>query len=125
MYNSSNVPGKANLAIYQGDDYAATVTVTDGDTGQPADLTGYLAQAQIRAGYADSKPDVLVEIQTAIAGSTVALTIPAAETQTLAGNYLWDLQLISPAGTTTTILAGTVSAASEVTREVGVMARGS
>ena len=34
------MPSKANLAIYQGDDYAAAVTVLNGSDAPP-DLTGY------------------------------------------------------------------------------------
>ncbi len=109
------MPNKANLAIYQGDDYSAVVTVLS--DGAPADLTGYLAQAQIRSSYADASPTVVVEIETAVSGNQVSLAIAAAATVALTGPYLWDLQLVWPGGPTTTILAGAVTVTPEVTRE--------
>jgi hypothetical protein len=109
---------KANLAIYQGDDYLAVVTVSNG-TSTPPDLTGYTAQAQIRSGPADSNATVLVEISTQVnpANSTVNLTIPSAITATLSGQYAWDLELIAPDGIINTILAGSASVTPEVTRK--------
>ena len=62
------MPDLADLLIYQGDDYSAVVTVTDG-TNTPPDLSGYTAQAQIRQGPADANPDIVVDI-------TVSLTPP-------------------------------------------------
>jgi len=107
--------GRADLVIYQGDDWGATVNVKNG-TG-PADITGFTAKAQIRQDVADNDPDVNVEITTVVSSPTVELTIPAAATVDLiCGSYVWDLQLTSPAGQITTILAGNVSVTQEVTR---------
>ena len=111
------MPSKANLAIYQGDDYAAVVTVLNGSDAPP-DLAGYQAQAQIRNGAADSNPDILVEINTSIqAPNLVNLWIPNSDTVGLSGPYAWDLQLIAPDGIISTILAGNVTVTPEVTRE--------
>lgn len=115
MYNPGSLPSKANLDIYQGDDYTAVVTVTNGN-GQAPDLTGYAAQAHIRAGPADSNPEVLVDIAASIAGNIITLSIPAATTGPLAGRFQWDLELVAPAGTVTTILAGAAIVTAEVTR---------
>jgi hypothetical protein len=107
------MPSKADLAIYQGDDYAAVVTVD----GVP-DLTGYVAQAQIRLGPADLCPQVVVEIDTALAlPNQINLLIPDNITGRLSGIYMWDLQITDPAGITSTILAGNVVVTREVTRE--------
>lgn len=112
------MPCRADLVIYQGDTYAAMVTVTDG-SGQPPDLTGYVPQAQIRDGPADTNAQVIVEITASIvAPNFVSLSIPAAQTVALAGQYVWDLQLQSPDGMVQTILAGYALAQREVTREV-------
>jgi len=110
------MPSKATLAIYQGDDYFAVVTVTNG-TPTPPDLTGYEAQAQIRLSIADKAADVIVEIATQIEGNQIFLSIPAAQTVPLSGTYAWDLQLTRPDGTIVTILAGGVVVTGEVTRE--------
>jgi hypothetical protein len=116
------MPGTANLAIYQGDDYAAVVTVSDG-SGTPPNLTGYTAQAQVRLGPADTNPTVVVEIATSLLlPDQIQLTIPRSITAQLSGNYSWDLQLIKPDTTIETILAGKVQVTLEVTREVGNVA---
>jgi len=109
---------KANLALYQGDDYSAVVTVTNGASGVP-DLTGYTAQAQIRTAYADQQPAIACEMATEITANTITLAIPHADTVTLAGSYLWDLQIVDTAGVITTLLAGAVTVTPEVTREPG------
>lgn len=108
------MPSKANLSIYQGDDYAGVVTVS-------GDLTGHTAQAQIRAGYADANPEIVVEIDCEIDGQLIALSIPGSKTVTLTGSgYQWDLQLVSPTGGVSTILYGAVPVTLEVTRPVAV-----
>ena len=108
---------KANLMIYQGDDYAGVVTVSDGVTPPGQVIAGYAAQAQIRAGPADSNPTVVVEIETAVASPDINLTIPSAQTVALTTPpYSWDLQLTAPDGTITTVLAGAVYVTLEVTR---------
>lgn len=107
--------GKADLSIYQGDDYAAMVTVRAQD-GTPADITGYTALAQIRRGVADANPVVVVALTTAVSSPYVILSLVNAQTETLQGQYLWDLQLTSPTGTISTVLAGRVNVTQEVTR---------
>jgi hypothetical protein len=110
------MPSAANLAIYQGDDYAAVVTVSGGST-QP-DISQYTAQAQIRLGPADSNAQVVVEIATQISSPQITLSIPRDITAQLSGKYAWDLQLIAPDGTVQTILAGNVWVTPEITREL-------
>ena len=108
------LPDQANLAIYQGDDYAAIVTVLDA-SGAAFDLAGYKAIGHLRKGPANSNPEVMVEIATTINGNTVTLFIPAAVTITLTGRYLWDLHMIAPNGFITTILMGNADVTAEVT----------
>lgn len=116
---AKTLPSQANLVIYQGDDYAAVVTVV-GSQGAAVDLTGYTAEAQMRLGPADAYPVVIVEIITAVTPpNTINLSIPHSITCQLSGLYVWDLQLIAPDGTISTILAGTVQVMLEVTREPG------
>jgi len=107
---------RGDLIIYQGDDWGATVSVFNGTA--PADITGYTAKAQIRQDVADNDADVDVEIVTAVTSPTISLTIPAAVTADMCGDYVWDLQITSPAGQVTTILAGNVRVTQEVTRAV-------
>ena len=107
---------KADLAIMQGSDYAATVTVEYID-GTPVDLTGWSAKAQLRNGTADCSPEVIHEISTTITlPDQVVLNIPHATTETLKGRYAWDLDLTSPEDAIITVLAGNANVTAEVTR---------
>ena len=107
----------ADLLVYQGDDYSATVTVRNAD-GSPADITGYTAKAQIRRAIADEEPEVAVEIVTAVSSPQILLSIHHTQTSSLSGGYIWDLQLTTPANAVTTIMRGRVKLTSEVTRAV-------
>ncbi len=109
------MPARADLRIYQGDDFGAVVTVNGGEP--PDVIAGYTAQAQIREDTADNCPDVAAEIATEVVSPLVNLTIPADVTVNLCGQYVWDLQLIDPDGVVSTILAGNVVVTPEVTRE--------
>ena len=107
---------KGDLHIYQGDDYAAQVYVSH--DGIPPDevLLDYTAKAQIRTNYADDSSNVVVEIACFVDTPYINLSIPAALTLNLMGNYLWDLQVTDPNGMTTTILYGNANVLQEVTR---------
>lgn len=108
---------QADLELYQGDDYAGTVTVLD-EFNAPADITGFTAAAQIRRGVADSDPIVVAELDTIVDSPLILLSLSKTITETLSGRYIWDLQLTNPTGGVSTILRGRVVVTSEVTREV-------
>ena|SRR5215471_5979839 len=111
------MPNIFNLEIYQGDDYAAEITVTDSDDAAAADLTGYTTQAQIRRGPADEYPDIVVRFAVAMTlPNLVTLTIPHDLTAQLVGRYIWDMQLTDPSGYMQTLVAGDVVVTKEVTR---------
>lgn len=108
------MPNRADLLIYQGDDYTAVVTVNQ---GQPPDIIdGYTAQAQIREDFADQCSEIAVAIDTQVNSPYIDLAIPAAETVNLCGEYVWDLQVVSPGGIASTLLTGKVKITPEVTR---------
>ena len=120
------MPSRANLELYQGDDYSALVTVYEADGTTPVNLTGYTPRAQIRRDVADRAAEVLAEITIAIAdaaGGMLTLALDHDVTVTLSGKLLWDLQLTDSLGGITTILAGAVNVTSEVTREEALAAR--
>jgi len=107
---------RADLDIYQGTDYTATVFVANID-GTPADLTGWTAKAQLRRGPADAAPEVEHEIAATVQPpQTVLLSIPHAATTLLTSRYAWDLDLISPTGQIVTVLQGAAIIDAEVTR---------
>lgn len=110
----------ANLAIYQGDDWAAAVNVLNAD-GTPADLTGYTAQAQIRSGPADQSWAVAAEISCVVEDvlGLISLSLTHDQTSLLTDQpYVWDMQITSPDNEITTLLNGQVAVALEVTREL-------
>jgi hypothetical protein len=107
---------KGDLTIYQGDDYTAQVYVSQEGIPPGSVLTGYTAKAQIRDGYADDNPVVVVEIATAVLSPYINLTIPKTLTLDLEGEYRWDLQVTSASGGVTTILYGSATVLKEVTR---------
>ena len=110
------MPSKADLSIYQGDDYGAEVSVFNAD-GSAADLTGAAAKAQIRVDTADKAPAVVVEMTTVVSGARVTISLLKAETAKLTRPaYVWDLQLTMPSSAVVTILSGRVTVTPEVTR---------
>lgn len=105
---------RADLAIYQGDDWGALVTLNG---GLPLDvIDGYTALAQIRECVADDCDDVAAVIDAQVQSPYVLLGLQAAQTVLLCGEYVWDLQITSPEGGVSTILAGKVRVTSEVSR---------
>lgn len=109
-------PCKADLEIYQGDDYICEVAVYTVDDAV-ADLTGYTARAEIRRKTADLDPEVVAELQTTIDPSGfIMLGLNHVTTATLTGRYVWDLEVTAPDGLVSTILAGQAVIAAEVTR---------
>lgn len=107
-------PCTVDLLVYAGDDLFLLVRVVDPDTGQPADLTGHTAQAQIRATPASTT--VLAEFVASIDSEGVRLHLTAVDAAQLVGAAVWDVQLTDAASIVTTIVSGRVLAAPEVTR---------
>jgi hypothetical protein len=107
---------EAHLEVYQGDDYAADVTVLDG-AGLPADLTGYTAQSQIRVSLTDASATPAAQFTVSITGNIVSLVLPSTITRDLTKTeYVWDLQVIDSTGWITTLLYGHVLMVKDVTR---------
>ena len=105
---------RADMLIYQGDDYGAVVTVNQAQI--PDIIAGYTAKAQVREDVADDCSDVTVDIATVVNSPYITLAIPAAQTADLCGEYVWDLEITSPDGVVSTILAGKAKVTAEVTR---------
>lgn len=113
-------PGKANLAIYQGDDYAQSVLFVTGE-GAPFDISGLTFSAQIRADYADAAPVTLAELTCTVVDPdtgelTITLDHEVTESLPTTDPLRWDLQSADPTGEVFTYLAGTVKVTAEVTR---------
>lgn len=110
------MPSKADIKLYAGDDYAADVTVLNADD-TPADLTGYTSQAHIRTSAADKAPEPVAEFSVSIAANVITMVLSHDQTKLLErSTYAWDVQVIDADGWITTLLAGQVLVAKEVTR---------
>jgi hypothetical protein len=113
-------PGTYNLEIYQGQ----TVSLefiwsagtcgcgTVGATPEPVDITGYTAIMQFKAF--PLSPTVLYDASPDLSlggvDGTITLTIPASATEGFTWwTAVYDLQLISPTGVNTPLLAGSVT----------------
>ncbi|HXA25579.1 MAG TPA: hypothetical protein VNW90_25150 [Acetobacteraceae bacterium] len=108
-----------DITVFQGDNWAAMVTVSNPDR-TPADLTGYTAKAQMREGIADQSWFVAAEFTCAVVlPNLISLSLTSDQTTLLRQSaYLWDLQVVSPAGIVSTLLGGAVQILFEVTRIV-------
>jgi hypothetical protein len=112
-------PGYLDLDCYQGAnfDYQLTWTVA----GSAVNLTGYSARMQVRQ-YADSTATVLSFVNgTGITlggtAGTIALSAVATATSAVeAGQYVYDLELVSGAGYVTRLVEGNFVVYAEVTR---------
>jgi hypothetical protein len=116
-----SLPVSKNLSIYQGDSYELKFTLYEkdinGEPGDPIDLTGAVATAEIRA-TAESGT-VLAEFDGShnSTGGTVTLVLSPAETAALpATGGVWDVQIEYTDGEVRTYLAGNVAVTKEVTR---------
>lgn len=112
-------PGYLDLDCYQGAnfDYQLTWTVA----GSAVNLTGYSSRMQVRQ-YADSTATVLSLVNgTGITlggtAGTIALSAVATATSAVeAGQYVYDLELVSGAGYVTRLVEGNFVVYAEVTR---------
>ena len=91
--------------------------------GQPVDLAGYRVHSQWRLKV--TSPDALADLTTENGGIEItdpasgvfALSMSAEQTSALSfKTAVYDIELISPAGVVTRLLAGTVTLSLEVTR---------
>jgi len=112
------LPGAYDLDLYRGDTARYSFVLWQ-DAGKtiPYDLTGQVPAAQIR-----DRPDsgrIVVQLQCTIAlPNTINVALLAPDSAGLPSGCrgAWDLQLTAASGDVTTVLAGNVAVASDVTR---------
>jgi hypothetical protein len=110
-----------NITVTQGDTLSRVLTWTN-NAKVPNNLTGYTAKMQVRSS-ADSTT-VVLELSTVngyivLGGTagTITLTVPAANMSIVnAGQYVYDLELVSGGGQKTTIVEGNFKVKAQVTR---------
>jgi len=106
-------PGKLNIKVSRGDTDGIPIVIREG--GVAADLSGRTYTAQLRrAQNATTAVDITVDTTDADTG-TLVLRLDPAVTETLSGDYFWDLEQ-TVGGTVRTILKGTWTFDLDVTR---------
>jgi hypothetical protein len=109
------VSAKADITIFQGDDFSRTFGVFDAN-GWPAVLTtdgtltggAYTAQAQLRRDFADTDTTIDATFSCVVApvGSRVTISLNAATTTGLVnGPYRYDVQVTNPSTSAKTTVA--------------------
>lgn len=98
-------PQRFDMKFQRGDTVGYPLGIKEGDPPELADLTGRTFAAQLRRSpNSSSAVDVEVDLAEAADG-VVILRLEPSVTQTLVGEYKWDLQQ-TQGGTVRTILAG-------------------
>ena len=112
-------PGYLDLDCWQGANFDYQLTWTVG--GSAVNLTDYTSRMQVRQ-YADSTATVLSFVNgtgITLGGTAGTITLAAVATATSpieAGQYVYDLELVSGAGYVTRLVEGSFVVYSEVTR---------
>lgn len=107
---------KANLIIDQGTTFSAEILLTD-QFGDPLNLNGYVANAQIRKWYSSSTPAAVFTASINTVSSVVTLNLNETQTANLvAGRYVYDVEARSSANTVSRLVEGIVTVTPQVTR---------
>jgi hypothetical protein len=116
-------PATLNLTMYQGAtfDYNLVWNTTEGTATTPVDLTNWSARMQVRTSYDAHETVLSLTAGTGITlgGTAGSILIEATATQTAAisaGQYVYDLEMVSPASAVTRLVEGTLICDPEVTR---------
>ena len=116
------MPQQMPLDVYRGDSYQWKLTLwTDAAATAPLDLAGAIAKAEIRL-----KPGspVLATLECVVTQpNKVDVRLDAAQSTTLNGKAVWDLQLTFPDLSVKTVVAGPVTITSDVTDSLDVPVR--
>lgn len=115
-------PGRYDFTIYQGASFDRTFTWQTGDPATNVNLTSYTGRMQVRSNT--SAPTAVLEVTTSngrmtLGGSagTITITVTATDTEALTpGQYVYDMELVSPGGEVTRLLEGRATISAEVTR---------
>jgi hypothetical protein len=111
-------PGKLNLTCPQGSTFSKSLTYKLDDN--PVDLTGYSARLQVREFFYSPDPVLNLTNSSGItlgaSAGTIQILIDATTTSgLLAGDYVYDLELVA-GGTVTRLIEGKFVVTPEVTR---------
>lgn len=108
-----------NMKLKQGSDERFILTYKDA-LGDIIDLTGYSARLQVRRQVSSPSPTLSLTMGlgitiTALSG-VITIDFTNAQTSSLNGSYVYDLELISPDTRVRRIMQGSITVDPEVTR---------
>ena len=112
MPDVSYGPAVYNVRMVAGDTFSETFTFADG-SGTPLSLEGYSFSSQLRR----TADGTAIATMTVTSDATsVTRSLGTAVTSGLSGDYVHDLQWITPASEVRTLLAGAFKVSGQVTR---------
>jgi hypothetical protein len=113
----SNLPQQINYDVWQGDTWApGTITATEGGVG--VNFTGWSAKMEIRNAISNDVALTLTSPSSGISlnsSGVITLTMTAAQTNDLLGEYKYDLQLTNPSNQIKTYTYGTITVTNDTT----------
>jgi len=114
------VAGDYDIIADQGATFTRVITWND-SAGSPVNLSGYTARMQVRQRYVSTTTVLSLTSGSGITlgGALGTITLLASATTTAAitaGEYLYDLELVSGGGVVTRLLQGSFTVRAEVTR---------
>lgn len=114
------IPARLNLICPQGSTFKKTFKVYD-ENNAAVDLTGYTGAMQARKKYTSTS--FLFQATTDVGGgmtissNIISVNVPYSDTTLFpAGDYVWDIEITSPANDRDRILQGTLTVTPEVTK---------
>ena len=108
--------GTYNLVVDQGSDFALDLVIKQ--AGAALNLSSYSGRAQLRTAHSASSASAsfTVTVTNATEGALKIQLSASTTTSLAAGQYVYDLEITSSAGTVTRIIQGNITVTPEVTR---------
>lgn len=105
--------------IVEGDQVDFDINFQDED-GNAIGIDGWEVWITVKDNYTDDDASALIQTSTTShddpTGGVTSLSFPSSDTQDLSGTKVWDLQVLTSAGNSRTVVRGTVTFVPEVTR---------
>lgn len=106
---------KANLVIDQGSTFSADLNLTD-EYGAPLNLTGYVANSQMRKWYTSSNATATFTTSINANGGVLTLSLTSNQTSNItSGRYVYDVEL-NDGASISRIVEGIITVTPQVTR---------
>lgn len=108
----------AELYLDQGTTFNNVINLTDDVTNAYINVSGYTVRSQMRRSYYSQNASATITCTiTDAPNGEITMSMTAANTSNIkAGRYLFDVETVDRAGTTSRILEGIITVTPEVTR---------